>query len=979
MRHWLQLGIRNWRAKPGRTLGAAGAVAIGVGVVIWVTCAYESVRLALSDQVWFWIGRSHLSVESVYGPQGTVYQSIADDARRLDNVLHVTYRLKYPMVLETKPAPLSRPGAASQPGQEPLGVAVTVQAIGIEPALERPFRTFERERIAGRMLEPGDTGAAVVDRRLAEQLHLRIGDTFTLHCDRPDPDRKPSRDIMTFTVVGLMEYHRIARQQRPVVLVPLAALQSLAGYDHRPRRVTRIDLMLKDASQKALILAERRLTRRIAHYRQPFIVTSAHSKLVQVKAAERQTKFILLLISTVALFTAFFIILSTLSMGMVERVAQLGTLRCLGGTRRQLAVLVLGEASLLGLAGIVAGIPLGLALGKLSVRLAPEYIGTFAISRSGMVLAVVGGAVTTLAGALVPMIQAFRVSPLAASRPQASPPPSALVWVAGVLGAAMVGGHVWMLTHVPPNKLYQSHTAILAVALLYVGYAFLVPALIRLFSVLAVRVAAVALRLRYPLLRDQVGRTVWRSAAICCGLMVGLSMIVTLFVHSESLAAGWNFPRDFCEAFLYVSPAVPKQTADAARRLPGIAESCLVNTNIRCTIYGKGLFHFPFSLFIAGDPNEFFKIARLTFLEGTQEEAVAKLARGGAIIVTPEFVRSKKCGYGDKVVIKQATLFGRASRFEIAAVVTSPALDIAANYFNAGDMLMSQSVHVALGTFADARRVFRVPEEVTLFLFNFDLPETPPPPEFRQDTPPPATPRALVEALRRWREALPERTAEVNRILSAAQVSIPPSLGPTGSPELRVFADALASLYPSWSALTPEQRWRSFREELVMRFLAHRAGVAWEQHGSVRALKMRIDRELRRATRLFAAIPMVALLVAALGVGNLMSANVASRSRQLATLRALGATRWQIARLIIGEALTLGLLGSGVGVALGLQAARSINYMVELLWGYRPIWAVPVDWMALGIGLTVVVCILAGIIPARRAARSNIIAALQTT
>ena len=79
MRHWWQLGIRNWRVKPGRACGAVLAVAIGVGVVIWVTCAYESVRLALSDQVWLWIGRSHLTVESSYGGQGTVYESIADD------------------------------------------------------------------------------------------------------------------------------------------------------------------------------------------------------------------------------------------------------------------------------------------------------------------------------------------------------------------------------------------------------------------------------------------------------------------------------------------------------------------------------------------------------------------------------------------------------------------------------------------------------------------------------------------------------------------------------------------------------------------------------------------------------------------------------------------------------------------------------------------------------------------------------------
>jgi len=327
-------------------------------------------------------------------------------------------------------------------------------------------------------------------------------------------------------------------------------------------------------------------------------------------------------------------------------------------------------------------------------------------------------------------------------------------------------------------------------------------------------------------------------------------------------------------------------------------------------------------------------------------------------------------------------LFGRGRQFEIAAVVTSPALDIAANYFNAGDMLMAQSVHVALGTFADARRVFQVPDEASLILFNFDLPATDPPAEFSEPTPIKAWDAArLAQMIGQWQSQLPERKVELSKMRQEIErikrddgyISWPLS------PTLRVFREALVAILPLWPRLTPAQRWRGFREELVMRLIEREAGAGSAQHGSVRALKMRIDRDLRRATQLFAAIPMVALIVAALGVGNLMMANVASRLQQLATLRALGMTRWQVARLVMGEALALGVLGSAVGVALGLHAAGSINQMVEMLWGYRPIWTMPVGWISLGIGLTVLVCLVAGFIPARRAARSNVISALQTT
>ncbi|GAF75763.1 unnamed protein product, partial [marine sediment metagenome] len=431
----------------------------------------------------------------------------------------------------------------------------------------------------------------------------------------------------------------------------------------------------------------------------------------------------------------------------------------------------------------------------------------------------------------------------------------------------------------------------------------------------AVWLTAVALRLRYRLLSDQVGRAVWRSSAICCGLMVGLSLIVTLVVHGKSLAAGWDFPKHFCEAFVYVIPPAEKAVADKARQLPGVAESCLVNTSIRCTAFGKGVINFPFSTFIAGDPDEFFKIANLEFVEGTEAEAIAKLKKGGYVLVAPEFVRNKRLSYGDKVYIRKAALFGRGRRFEIAGVVTSPALDIAANYFNAADMLMSQSVHVVLGTLADAKRAFQVPDDISLLLVNFDLPDTDPPAAFAGETPPYWRDAAAVAKLiGDWRPLLPRRSAEIDEI--DRQVTAALSGGDTlirwsQVPMLRLFRDALMlEVAADWSDRTPAQRWRVFREGLVMRLVAQRTGSPSEQHASVRALKLRIDRDLRRATQLFAAIPMVALIVAALGVGNLMMANVTSRSRELATLRAVGATRWQVTRLVIGEALVLGAIGS---------------------------------------------------------------------
>ncbi|MBN1505193.1 MAG: ABC transporter permease, partial [Sedimentisphaerales bacterium] len=242
MRHWSQLGIRNWRVKPGRTAGAVGAVALGVGVVIWVTSAYESVRLSLEDQVWLWVGRSHLSVESVFGQTGQVNQHLADKIAALPNVAHVTCLLQYYMYLQ----PL-----IENPETKELveGRGVSVMATGIDPATEYRFRQYKEERLGegGRRLTADDAEGLLVERQLAEQTGLAIGNKVLVRCRGPEWLKATERSA-TFTVVGIIDHRRVAKQQSPVIVGRLDRMQELSEISKDVARVTRIDILLHDHS-----------------------------------------------------------------------------------------------------------------------------------------------------------------------------------------------------------------------------------------------------------------------------------------------------------------------------------------------------------------------------------------------------------------------------------------------------------------------------------------------------------------------------------------------------------------------------------------------------------------------------------------------------------------------------------------------------------------------------------------------------------
>ena len=109
-----------------------------------------------------------------------------------------------------------------------------------------------------------------------------------------------------------------------------------------------------------------------------------------------------------------------------------------------------------------------------------------------------------------------------------------------------------------------------------------------------------------------------------------------------------------------------------------------------------------------------------------------------------------------------------------------------------------------------------------------------------------------------------------------------------------------------------------------------------------------------------------------------MTANVISRSRPIAILRSAGATQWQIMRLVLGEAIVLGGIGSVVGVGLGVYGAWSINTLTLRAIGFAPSFHMPWADISFGAGLTMTVCIVAGLLPARRASRSNIIEAIRS-
>jgi putative ABC transport system permease protein len=119
------------------------------------------------------------------------------------------------------------------------------------------------------------------------------------------------------------------------------------------------------------------------------------------------------------------------------------------------------------------------------------------------------------------------------------------------------------------------------------------------------------------------------------------------------------------------------------------------------------------------------------------------------------------------------------------------------------------------------------------------------------------------------------------------------------------------------------------------------------------------------------AIASISLLVAGVGIANVMLVAVSERTREVGLCKALGATRADVLAQFLIEAALLCLAGGLVGVALGWTGTAALSSAFPALAATPPPWSV-----AASLGVSFATGLLAGTLPARRAMRMEAVAAL---
>ncbi|HEX9941841.1 MAG TPA: ABC transporter permease [Thermoanaerobaculia bacterium] len=165
----------------------------------------------------------------------------------------------------------------------------------------------------------------------------------------------------------------------------------------------------------------------------------------------------------------------------------------------------------------------------------------------------------------------------------------------------------------------------------------------------------------------------------------------------------------------------------------------------------------------------------------------------------------------------------------------------------------------------------------------------------------------------------------------------------------------------------------------IQRVLRQRHKIAHGQPDDFRVTKQDellklFSRILGSVTAVVGGVVGIALLVGGIGIMNIMLVSVTERTREIGVRKAVGARRQDVLVQFLIEAVTLSLVGGGIGLALGYGMGVLVSNIIP---GNFPPAHVPLWAVILAFGFSAVVGIFFGIYPAAKASRLDPIEALR--
>ncbi|WP_435173962.1 ABC transporter permease [Actinacidiphila sp. bgisy145] len=509
---------------------------------------------------------------------------------------------------------------------------------------------------------PATDHDAVIDADTAKAKHLRIGDTLRVIA-------QPGEFKVTITgIVSFKETNPGAAVVYTDTAVAQAKLlgrtDAYTGYGLTAAKGVTNDQL--KANVKAAIGP---------NYTIDTAAETAKKEKDQVGGFLNFMKYAMLGFAGIAVLVGVFLIVNTFSMLVAQRTREIGLMRALGSSRRQVNRSVLIEAVMLGTVGSVAGIGGGIGLavglmklmGKAGLKLDSSEL---TIKATTPVVGLVVGVVVTVVSAYIPARRAGKISPMAALRDAGTPADGRAGKVRAALGVLVCAAGAFALVAAAHTDKASSGGGLLGIGVLLslVGFVVVGPLLA---GVVVRAVSAVVLRFFGPMGRlaeRNALRNPRRTGATASALMIGLALVAGMSVVGSSMVASAtdqldkSVGADFIVevgggASQPITPAAAK-AIKSAKDLDHLTEYTLVSATLT-TPSGKQVKE----KLSAADPT-YPQDVQLATTQGKLQDAYGK----DAMSVPEGFAKDNHIKVGD--VLTVALVGGRTAHLKVAAVTS---------------------------------------------------------------------------------------------------------------------------------------------------------------------------------------------------------------------------------------------------------------------------------------------------------------------
>lgn len=640
--------------------------------------------------------------------------------------------------------------------------------------------------------------------------------------------------------------------------------EGLAALTDKRGQLSEIDMKLRKGADPELVAAAR-----LAELPKSLIIETTEKITSGLKRNLRTNQLAFVIASTMSFIAAGFIIMTGMGVGITERQRELAILRCVGATRWQLAQAQLFIGGIIGTIGATIGVPLGIVAAAIMITIFKDRLHADISLPPWRIAGAFGGAVFAgVLGASYAALLAARVTPLRALSARATMPRKRTLVALTVVAIVGVAAHLGVfLVFREGRTLVPAYLAVGLPGLMF-GYFLLgVPVTLLVTRVLGDPISRL-LGMPTTILRRTVRAAPYRFGFTAGAMMAGLALMVAIWTQGGSVVRDWLDKIQFPDAFavgLNFTPGSQK----ALEELPFVTDTCAVTLHpVETDVFGlKGLTRFK-SFFVAFDPAPFFRMTKLTWVQGDPATALRRLEEGGAVIVAREFLIAKGLGVGGTF-----TCWDNGTRFdfEIVGVVASPGLEMVSKFFQVGEEFTDQSIHAVFGSRRDLKEKF-------------------------------------------------------------------------GTDSIGLIQMSLSD------KIDDDEAMRLVRERLFS------AGLL--DAGSGRQIKRDILRFVESSLLVSSCVAVFAMFVSCLGVANLIVAGIQARQFEFGVLRAVGAQRQTLVRMVMAEALLVAISACILGTLMGLQGGFGGIRLDRALWGIDLTLHPP--WIAIACGWGFVVLMTLG-------------------